>query len=195
MRNKPESTYGSSLASQMDFSTRHGENYTQLGFLDVVLGITSAVAVATQSGMSVYGTIEQISLAKEQSELHGELLRERATLESELLVSQQKLADMRATYYGQREEIAIGLERTQADLMKERLRRDALIHAQEQEIRSIEIASAKKEAVQEIARGTKDTATQKNDKGSLIPIAATGAIGVALLAIIFAGKRKEKVGV
>jgi hypothetical protein len=159
------------MGSQMGSTMCASPDEIQLGYLDAILGITSAVAVAAQSGISIYGTIEQLDLAKEQAKLQEELARDRAALEASLLKSQQKLADMRTTYYGQREEISIGLEETQAELLKEQLRRDALIKEQEQEAALIRALDEKQQAI--------DT----GEKSIAVPV-VLGVVGVALAAIL-----------
>ncbi len=131
---------------------RLANNCEQLGFfgIDEILGITAAVATASNAGVSAYSTIEQMGIAKKTAGLQADLFKQRANIEKDLAETQKRLLEMQTTYYGEKEELAIEIEKARTELIKEKLKREAAILKEQQEAELLESARKKQEDIHKI---------------------------------------------
>jgi len=102
----------------------HSQTYTDYQpRLGVISTIASLAAAAANIGLTTYGTIEQIELAKEQQELQEDLARQRAALEEEMIEAQMRITEMQASGLMERQGIELDLAKAQAESARRQLER------------------------------------------------------------------------
>lgn len=172
----------SPLSSPLSYSIS-----SNLGFIGTVADIAAlatGISSLASAGFSTYAVVEQVGIAKATAELQRELMERRASLEADLLRTQGKLAEMQTTYYGQREEIALSLDKAKAELLQEQLQRQKLLESLETE--KVKAMVETGEAVGAPPTGAVDVERMSTRMKILI-----GGIGISILGIYMFTRKKE----
>lgn len=95
-----------------------------ISFLDFAAGTSTLIGAGAGAFSSVYGTLEGVSLAKEQQELQGKILQNRSSLEDEILNVQKNIFLDQQETAKKSNEIDLKIKEARADLEIQKMERE-----------------------------------------------------------------------
>lgn len=155
-----------------------------VGFLDTVASISSIVATLASAGVTSYGAVRTLELAKKQADLSEDIARTRLKLEQQMTEAQIRIADAQTEGIEERNEIDIDLAKMQMEYAERQLERLDELDALRKGIEKSYLIEEQKEAA---SIGKTQTSNISDSGGSNFGIYAV--LGASALVIFWLGKK------
>lgn len=162
-----------------------------MGFIDVIAGVTQLVASGATAGISVYGTIEATKLAEERQELDEEVALRKLAMQEQINNANLRILEIQASGQQASQDITIDLQRAEADLRKAQIDRLSYLEQAQKKLTSLEqqelelIQSEKNELVK--SSGLQPESL-KQEKDTLVKYFGMATF---LLAVVLITRRKQ----